>query len=224
MKALYIVILIFINTALIFEFNSLRVEVSKYLDSLNPVFVGLMLYFTSYVIFLKKSKNYHLITTLSHEINHMTTCLLFNQTIHDIYASNGSGGHLKFNGKRGKVFIFLAPYFLPLGFLFCLIFIGFIDSQFIALFRIFLGVILGFYLITFLEQTKPYQTDLQVIGIKYSYVFISLMNVLFLSISTYVICFGWSNLPSGICQGSLLLTDNLTNLWFELRNVVLAVL
>ena len=205
-----------VSNAILLLFNlcillSLRTNSSISISSLlelQNIGGGLVSYFILYKLVLKKQPNYKLVSTLSHELIHTFFSILLNNQVYEVLATDGKGGHIKYVGKSSNsTLISLSPYCLPIGFIALLLGYSFVAVDYLYMYEIFLGFILGFYLITFLEQTKFYQSDIIKHGKNFSLTFILLVNLLVLTTSFVVLLDGWGALPPMLLNGASLSFD-----------------
>ena len=117
------------------------------------------------------SRNEEWLQTMSHELSHAFVGMLFLHKIHSLQTSERSGT-VYHSGRVGGIFISLAPYTLPLltYMLMLLRLLG--DNEMLYIFDLLIGFTLGFYIVCFYRQTRPYQTDIKGQGYLRSLLFI----------------------------------------------------
>lgn len=179
---------------------------------------GLLFYFILYMVWLRKKSNYGFIAVLSHEVNHALVGMLINLRITDLSVRSDGSGEIRHRGLRGyNIWLHLCPYCLPLLTLLILSFRGMISTNYMSLYLTVVGISYGFYIVTFLEQTRSYQTDLQKVGIGLSYIFIFCTNVLFFLTIFSVTEYGWMTFIDQICYGFTVMLDESKKLFTKIK-------
>jgi len=158
--------------------------------------------FAAYIVFhLLLLREYHMFTTLEHELGHAAMGCLFLKMPEVIVGTAKMGGFtVRPNGFN--FCISLAPYFLPLLTIPLLIAragalhwrllpsYGYIALDFL------IGFTLAFHLLGLLEEFRFYQPDLKRSGVWFSIAIVILMNILFLLITIAVLLGDYSILAS----------------------------
>jgi hypothetical protein len=143
--------------------------------SVYTIFKWLAIGFVAYIIlslirFLKKNGDW--METFTHELTHTIVGLLFFHKIHSFHAEDQNGGEIWHSGRRGRLFISLAPYCLPI-YTYAFLLLRLLGaSEQLYIFDIFIGFTLAFHLNCFGKQTSPKQPDIYTNGIITSYLFI----------------------------------------------------
>lgn len=155
--------------------NTYSVYIAVSWGVMHPkVYIWFSIGFTSYLV-LKGllRKNLDFLETFTHELTHTIVGLLFFQKIHSFQATNGNGGVIYHSGKlQNNVFITLAPYCLPIYTFALLIIRLWIASKSLWIFEILIGLTVGFHSVTMKKQIDSYQSDIQIFGLFFSYLFI----------------------------------------------------
>lgn len=123
--------------------------------------------FAAYFLFRKLkfyARNEEWLQTLSHESSHAVVSMMFLHKIHSLNTTDSQGGVIYHSGSVGNLFISLAPYCLPV-LTYAMMFLRLLgDAQMFYIFDIIIGFTLGFYVLCFLRQTRPCQTDIINVG------------------------------------------------------------
>lgn len=137
-------------------------------------------------------KNESWFMTTSHELTHAVVGIMFFHKIHS-FASGERGGVVWHSGRRGSMFISLAPYCLPIfTFLFMLLRLLGSDSS-MPIFDVIIGLTLAFHIHCFIAQTHLSQPDITGNGVVVSFMFIITALVLNTSIILLTITHGLIN-------------------------------
>jgi hypothetical protein len=114
--------------------------------------------------------------TLEHELTHAIFAWASGHRIVGFKASLGLGGEVRFVG-RGNWLITLAPYFFPTAAL-ALLFLSYLMPLSILPWRgLFLGIALGFHIVSTYRETHRDQSDLQLVGRRFSWMFLPTANL-----------------------------------------------
>lgn len=117
-------------------------------------------------------KNAVMFRVFSHEMTHTVVCLMFFRKITAFNASVSGGVVYHTGGKRGDLFIRLAPYCLPIyTFAFAILRLLSSDGA-LFIFDILIGFTLAFHLGCFAVETRPKQPDIKRSGYLTSALFI----------------------------------------------------
>lgn len=119
-------------------------------------------------------KNSEFFRTFSHELNHTVVGLMFFQRIHSFQVNSSGEGAVwhERGGDISKVCISLAPYCLPFFTYILLVFRIIVRPEFLWVPDILIGFSLAFYLICFISQMSPLQTDINQFHLTFSYWYI----------------------------------------------------
>lgn len=114
--------------------------------------------------------------TLEHELTHALFAWASGHRIVGFKASLGLGGEVRFVG-RGNWLITLAPYFFPTAALF-LLFLSYLMPISILPWRgFFLGIALGFHVVSTYRETHRDQSDLQLVGTNFCWMVLPTANL-----------------------------------------------
>jgi len=152
--------------------NNLSHSFSKYF------LIGVLIGSAFWLIFSKSLKFF---AVFEHELTHMLVGILFFQKPRAITASEGGGMTV----IGGNFLVVLAPYFLPTFSYLALPFYFIIKSSIYPQYFLILGIITGYHIISTIQETKPYQTDLQRYTLPFSYSFSIFGNIIFLGYLFY---------------------------------------
>ena len=193
---------------------ALSLEGVQILDaSLQWFLIGMVGYTMTHRLWFKNTKNYGFLAVFSHELNHAIIGMLCNLKITDLQVNKDGSGLVQYIGRTHlNIWFTLAPYCLPTATLVLLLPYGFLEFAYMNEYLILVGISYGFYVLTFLEQTRAYQTDLQEIGIRMSYLFILITNVLFILVITIIMRTGWEGIWDHMVCGVDLIVVGLKNL------------
>jgi hypothetical protein len=114
--------------------------------------------------------------TLEHELTHAIFAWATGHRIVGFRASLGRGGEVRFMG-RGNWLITLAPYFFPTAAL-GLLFIAYLMPVSILPWPgFFLGMALGFHVVSTYRETHRDQSDLKLVGARFCWMFLPTANL-----------------------------------------------
>jgi len=170
-------------------------------------FFGSCLYFGLSIInsnFLKHNSDWFRI--FSHELTHVVTGLFFLQRIQRFSVTKGEGGFVEYHGS-GNFVITLSPYFFPLYSILLLIIRLLVTSNILFFIDILIGITLMFHLVCFLKQFSIRQPDIQRNGIIFSFLFVLVMNLLFIAMLLVVIRNGFTGYASFLHVASIKFVD-----------------
>jgi hypothetical protein len=114
--------------------------------------------------------------TLEHELTHAIFAWATGHRIVAIRASLGRGGEVRFIGK-GNWLITLAPYFFPTAALALLLLAWLMPLSILPWQGFFLGVALGFHIVSTYRETHRDQSDLKSVGAKFCWMFLPTANL-----------------------------------------------
>lgn len=163
-----VIVLLFLSVV---EFLPVAMGVYDHLKAYQWLIYG----FAAYFIFRQLkvyARNEEWLQTLSHESSHAVVSMMFLHKIHSLNTTDDRGGVIFHSGRVGNLFISLAPYCLPV-LTYVMMFLRLLgDAQMFYIFDIIIGFTLGFYVLCFIRQTRPYQTDIINVGYLRSTLFI----------------------------------------------------
>jgi hypothetical protein len=114
--------------------------------------------------------------TAEHELTHALFAWLTAHRVIRLRATLGRGGEVRFLG-RGNWLITIAPYFFPTAAL-CLLLLAYLMPISALPWRgFFLGIALGFHIVSTYRETHKDQTDLQQLGYRFCWMFLPTANL-----------------------------------------------
>lgn len=138
-------------------------------------------------------KNERFLQVTSHESLHAITGIFFLRKIYSLEAYDDHGVMTHSRGRFGDIFIALAPYCFPiLTYVVILFRIVGANAQ-LQVFDFFIGLTLGFYILCYWIEARPYQTDIQFQGYLRSVLFILMMWIFHASLILLCIRKGFVN-------------------------------
>ncbi|MCA9131528.1 MAG: M50 family metallopeptidase [Planctomycetales bacterium] len=114
--------------------------------------------------------------TLEHESTHALFALLTGHRIIGFRASLGRGGEVHFAG-RGNWLIAAAPYFFPTAALLLFLVAYLLPFPGLPWQSFLLGVALGYHIVSTYRETHRDQTDLQLLGMTFCWLFLPAANL-----------------------------------------------
>ena len=142
---------------------------------LMPLLLGVMGFFFLWRRWLDHSRLGRWVITLEHELTHALFAWATGHRIVAIRASLGRG-EVRFVGK-GNWLITLAPYFFPTAALALLLLAYLMPISILPWRGFFLGVALGFHLISTYRETHRDQNDLKSVGRRFCWMFLPTANL-----------------------------------------------
>ena len=149
---------------------------------------GILAFFVINRFFVKNTEFFR---TFSHELNHTVVGLMFFKRISSFKAESSGEGEVWFEQgtSLSRVCISLAPYCLPFLTYILLIFRIIVRPEFLWVPDVLIGFSLAFYVVCFISQMSPVQTDIN----QFHYIF-SYWYILVFQLFNYCITF-FSLLP-----------------------------
>jgi hypothetical protein len=114
--------------------------------------------------------------TLEHELTHAIFAWATGHRIVGFRASLGRGGEVRFMG-RGNWLITLAPYFFPTAALGLLFIAYLMPASILPWPGFFLGMALGFHVVSTYRETHRDQSDLKLVGARFCWMFLPTANL-----------------------------------------------
>lgn len=114
--------------------------------------------------------------TLEHELTHAIFAWATGHRIVAFRASLGRGGEVRFLG-RGNWLITLSPYFFPTAALALLLLAYLMPISILPWPGFFLGVALGFHIVSTYRETHRDQSDLKSVGARFCWMFLPTANL-----------------------------------------------
>lgn len=149
----------------------------------EPVLWGIVGFTLAYFLFLKK--RIAVFQTLDHELSHALVSVLSGHKVLELTATARQGGLTRHQGNNHHFLIALAPYIwripsLLVTFIIWLMNENHPDWYFLTTF----GVVFAYRAISIISEAKPYQTDLQKVGLFKSYIWIVSLNIIWIGVLT----------------------------------------
>jgi hypothetical protein len=141
-----------------------------------PLAVGVGGFVFLWQRWLKRSGMMRWLIAFEHELTHAIFAWCTGHRILAIHASADKGGEVRFVG-RGNWLITLAPYFFPTAALVLLLLAYLMPIWFLPWRGFFLGVALGFHIISTYKETHRDASDLQLVGSKFCWMFLPTANL-----------------------------------------------
>lgn len=125
---------------------------------------------------LNQSRIGRWLIAFEHELTHAIFAWSTGHRILAIHASADKGGEVRFVG-RGNWLITLAPYFFPTAALVLLLLAYLMPIPLIPWPGFFLGVALGFHIVSTYRETHRDASDLKIVGSKFCWMFLPTANL-----------------------------------------------
>lgn len=169
--ARFIVLFISLPLGISCAFNLIDVF-GGFLGNLNTshyFFIGGTL-FSLYVV-AKFHKQLDFFSTFEHELTHNIWAMLFFRKPMGFHVSTDGSGLFEYSsgGKFSNIFISLAPYFFPTACFLWLPFHVMCKEEFYWFYFMMMGIFFGYQVMSTIQETGSYQTDITSNGILYSY-------------------------------------------------------
>ena len=134
-------------------------------------------------------KNAEFFRTFSHELNHTVVGLMFFQRIESFQVKSSGEGAVwhERGGNISKVCVSLAPYCLPFFTYVLLVFRVIVRPEFLWVPDLLIGFSTAFYLVCFISQMSPVQTDINQFHYIFSYWYIIVFQVFNLCITFFAL-------------------------------------
>ena len=135
----------------------------------------------SIVIVWMFKKKLQFFTTFEHELTHNFWAILFFRKPMGFHVKKDGTGlfEYKAGGKFSNIFISLSPYFFPTACFIWLPFYGMCKSQYLWLYFLVMGIFFGYHIMSTIQETGSYQTDISNNGVFYSYLILIPLNIIF---------------------------------------------
>ena len=141
-----------------------------------PLAIGAFGFILLWRRWLDNSRFGQWLITLEHELTHAIFAWLTGHRIVGFRATLGRGGEVRFVG-RGNWLITLAPYFFPTAALALLLLAYLMPISFLPWRGFFLGIALGFHIVSTYRETHRDQSDLKSVGSKFCWMFLPTANL-----------------------------------------------
>ena len=141
-------------------------EVLRHAPSMLMFLGGAAVYTLIWMALLRRSR-FSFFMTLEHELTHILFAILTFHRVTNLRVTMTRGGVMGFRG-RGNWLITVAPYFVPLTSL-ALILVQWLTPQWTDPLTVMVGAGFAYHLTSKAHQTHPGQSDLQKVGILFSW-------------------------------------------------------
>jgi hypothetical protein len=177
-RFIILVVIFPIGLSCCFNLWSLLISIYNTLDT-NFYFIAGSIFSVVVMLLFKKKLNFF--TTFEHELTHNIWAVLFFRKPMGFHVRKDGSGLFEYeSGSRlSNVFISLSPYFFPTACFLWLPFYVLCKEQFYWFYFLFMGVFFGYHIVSTLQETKLYQTDITSNGIIYSFLLLFPLNVIF---------------------------------------------
>lgn len=135
--------------------------------------IGVALYVVMFFVLGKKIISGF--DTFVHELAHAIVATMLFRKVQSFWVTAREGGEIRYSGNSSFI-ITLAPYSFPFFTLFFIFIKYFIDSNYIWIFDILIGLTFAFHYHSYYLQTRVHQTDLKKYGYVFSYIYIFTVN------------------------------------------------
>lgn len=167
-----IVLLLALPLGILSTFNLVHVfgDFIQDLDLFHYFFLGGCL-FSLYVV-AKFKTQLEFFSTFEHELTHNIWAMLFFRKPMGFHVNTDGSGLFEYNGgsKFSNIFIYLSPYFFPTACYLWLPFHVMCKEEYYWFYFMMMGIFFGYQVMSTIQETGSYQTDITANGILYSYV------------------------------------------------------
>lgn len=141
-----------------------------------PLVAGIAGFLFLWRRWLNQSRIGRWLIAFEHELTHAIFAWCTGHRITAMRASADSGGEVRFVG-RGNWLITLAPYFFPTAALVLLVLAYLMPISILPWQGLFLGVALGFHIVSTYRETHRDASDLKIVGSKFCWMFLPTANL-----------------------------------------------
>ena len=167
-----IVLLLALPLGILSTFNLVHVfgDFIQDLDLFHYFFLGGCLF--SLVVVAKYKQKLEFFSTFEHELTHNIWAMLFFRKPMGFHVNTDGSGLFQWEGgsKFSKIFILLSPYFFPTACYLWLPFHVMCKEEYYWFYFMMMGIFFGYQVMSTIQETGSYQTDITSNGILYSYV------------------------------------------------------
>jgi hypothetical protein len=170
---LFLAVIIGINCSINLWF--VLTELFSQFSSVSLWFIGGCVVSTLLLVVYKKK--FEFFTTFEHELTHNIWAMIFFRKPMGFHVNRDGSGLFEFKqgGKFSDIFISLAPYFFPTACFLWLPFHIMCKEEYMWFYFLLMGVFFGYQVVSTIQETGSYQSDIKGNGVIYSYcVFIPL--------------------------------------------------
>lgn len=161
-----------------------------------PIIIGFLGYMVLWTLLFRRQAFGSYLSTLEHECTHGLFAILTGHTIRAMTVTSKNGGQIAYSGGEGNWLIVIAPYFFPTVTVILLLIRMFIQPNY--WFEIGVGVSIGFHIGSSFYETHTGQTDLQKVGMFFSFCFLPAANLLTYTFIASYLRSGWQGVWTAI--------------------------
>ncbi len=166
-----VVLLILLPLGISSTFNLICVfgDLLKKLDTINLFFLGGTVF--SLFIVAKFREKLKFFSTFEHELTHNIWAMIFFKKPMGFHVNTDGSGlfEYKSGGHFSNIFILLSPYFFPTACFLWLPFYVMCKEEYYWFYFLMMGVFFGYQIMSTIQETGTYQTDITTYGISFSY-------------------------------------------------------
>ena len=169
-----LVLLILLPSGILSAFNIIKVfsDFFQEIDLIHYFFVGGTI-FSIYIV-SKYKKKLEFFSTFEHELTHNIWAMLFLKKPMGFHVNTDGSGLFEYQsgvsgGKFSEIFISLSPYFFPTACYLWLPFHVMCKEEYYWFYFLMMGIFFGYQVMSTIQETGFYQSDIQLNGILYSY-------------------------------------------------------
>jgi len=214
--ARFIVLLISLPLGISCAFNLIHVfdDFLGHLNTFHYFFIGGLLF--SLFIVAKFRRQLEFFSTFEHELTHNLWSMLFFRKPKGFHVNTDGSGLFEYNSgsKISNIFITLAPYFFPTACFLWLPFHVMCKEEFYWFYFMMMGIFFGYQVMSTIQETGSYQTDITSNGILYSYATFIPLYVVFHGIILAHLNNGFSGVADFIYYDNLENAQSLLQLFF----------
>jgi hypothetical protein len=181
-----------------------------YWSEIASFFYGSLVYTVLYFLLFRHGSRFWL--TLEHELTHIFFGLLSFRQANFLFVTHDIGGMVGFQDGANMI-MRLAPYFFPTFPMLILLMKSWINVNYYAPYLFILGIFFGYHIFSTIREFHPRQPDFEADGLFFSFIFILLMNWIFLSCILLVLLDGWNSF-------GLFLRDGFLNTLYFFKNAL----
>lgn len=141
------------------------------------LFLGLGIYWLAWHVLRGRNWGSTWFATLEHELTHALFATLTLNRVINIRAGWSSGGHIQYKGA-GNWLVTVSPYFFPTLALAVVVTACFLGKNFFPSTMLLTGFFLSYHVHSTWRETHGKQTDIQKVGLVFSWMFLPSANLL----------------------------------------------
>ncbi|MDG1796930.1 MAG: M50 family metallopeptidase [Flavobacteriales bacterium] len=150
-------------------------------NNLNTHFFFLIGTSFSLIILLFFKTRFNFFSTFEHELTHNIWAMVFFRKPRGFHVNNDGSGLFEYEaGSRfSNVFILLSPYYFPTACFMWLPFYIVWKEQYYWFYFLMMGIFFGYHVMSTIQETGSYQSDITSNGVFYSYLIFIPLYVIF---------------------------------------------